>query len=69
VGSQNDVNALRLVISISASASDESLLFQPPNPLLQELPLWFLLGQGQSFLIRGPSLGRPAEPAVHIRAK
>src|SRR3984893_4444874 len=36
------------------------------NPLLQELPLWFLLGQGQSFLIRGPSLSCPAEPAVHI---
>src|SRR2546427_9454840 len=31
-------------------------LFQLPNPLLQELPLWFLLGQRQSFLIRGPSL-------------
>jgi len=42
-------------------------LFQLPNPLLQELPLWFLLGQGQSFLIRGPSLSCPAEPAVHIR--
>src|SRR5215510_759440 len=27
-------------------------LLQLPNPLLQELPLWFLLGQGQSFLIR-----------------
>jgi hypothetical protein len=38
-----------------------------PNPLLQELPLWFLLGQRQSFLIRGLSLGCPAEPAVHIR--
>src|SRR6266481_1650713 len=43
-------------------------LFQLPNPLLQELPLWFLLGQGQSFLVRGPSLSCPAEPAVHIRA-
>src|SRR6266481_5483233 len=43
-------------------------LFQLPNPLLQELPLWFLLGQRQSFLIRGPSLSGPAEPAVHIRA-
>src|SRR3984885_3448274 len=41
-------------------------LFQLPNPLLQELPLWFLLGQGQSFLISGPSLSRPAEPAVHF---
>jgi hypothetical protein len=40
--------------------------FQLPNPLLQELPLRFLLGQGQSFLIRGPSLSCPAEPAVHI---
>src|SRR3984893_6987730 len=39
-----------------------------PNPLLQELPLWFLLGQRQSFLIRGPSLSCPAEPAVHIRS-
>src|SRR5437868_4346076 len=43
-------------------------LFQLPNPLLQELPLWFLLGQRQSFLIGRPSLGCPAEPAVHIRA-
>ena len=43
-------------------------LFQLPNPLLQELPLRFLLGQRQSFLIRGPSLSGPAEPAVHIRA-
>jgi hypothetical protein len=44
-------------------------------PLLQfleapreELPLWFLLGQRQRFLIRRPSLGCPAEPAVHIGA-
>jgi hypothetical protein len=66
VGSQNYVNGLRLVISISASASDESFLFQLPNPLLQELPLRFLLGQGHSFLIRRPSLSCPAEPAVHI---
>jgi hypothetical protein len=43
-----------------------SLLFQLPNPLLQELPLRFLLGQGQRFLIRRPSLGCPAEPAIHI---
>src|SRR5882724_4888676 len=42
-------------------------LFQLPNPLLQELPLGFLLGQRQSFLIRGPGLGCPAKPAVHIR--
>jgi hypothetical protein len=41
-------------------------LFQLPNPLLQELALWFLLGQGQSFLIRGPGLGGAAQPAVHI---
>ena len=56
------------VISISASASDESFLFQLPNPRLQELPLWFLLGQGQRLLIRRPSLRCPAEPAVHICA-
>src|ERR1700687_249310 len=37
----------------SASASGESFLFQLPNPLLEELPLSFLLGQRQSFLIRG----------------
>ena len=43
-----------------------SFLFQLPNPLLQELPLWFLLGQGQSLLIRGLSLSGPAQPAVHI---
>jgi hypothetical protein len=43
-------------------------LFQLPNPLLQKLALWFLLGQRQSFLIRGPSLSGPAQPAVHIRA-
>src|SRR5271165_4879727 len=41
-------------------------LFQLPNPLLQESPLWFLLGQRQSFLVRGPSLSCPAEPAEHI---
>jgi hypothetical protein len=41
-------------------------LFQLPNPLLQELPLRFLLGQRQSFLMRGPGLSCPAEPAVHI---
>jgi hypothetical protein len=37
--------------------------FQLPNPLLQELPLRLLLRQRQSFLIRGSSLGCPAEPA------
>ena len=68
----NYVNALRLVISISASASYEYFLFQLlllqlPNPLLQELPLCLLWGQRQSFLIRGPSLGCPAKPAVQIR--
>jgi hypothetical protein len=35
---------------------------------LQELALWFLLGQRQSFLIRGPSLSGLAEPAAHIGA-
>ena len=43
-------------------------LFQLPNPLLQELPFWFLLGQRQGTLISGPSLSCPTEPAVHIRA-
>ena len=43
-------------------------LFQLPNPFLQELPLWFLLGQRQGFLIRGPSLSCPAESAVQICA-
>src|SRR4029077_266038 len=28
---------------------------QLPKPLLQECPLWFLLGQRQSILIRGPN--------------
>jgi hypothetical protein len=41
-------------------------LFQLPNPLLQELPLWFLLGQGQRLLIKRASLSCPAEPAAHI---
>src|SRR6266536_5896190 len=49
---------LRLLTSLA--------LFQLSNPLFQELPLWFLLGQRQSFLIRHPSLSGPAEPAVHI---
>jgi hypothetical protein len=31
-----------------------TFLFQLPNPLVRELPLRFLLGQRQSFLIRGP---------------
>jgi hypothetical protein len=43
------------------------LSYQLPNPLPQELPLWFLLGQRQGFLIRRPSLSVPAEHAVHIR--
>jgi hypothetical protein len=41
-------------------------LFHLADPLLKELPLWFLLRQGQSFLISGPSLSCFAEPAVHI---
>ena len=46
--------------------SPSNFYFQLPNPFLQELPLRFLLGQRQSFLISGPSLRCPAEPAVHI---
>ena len=45
VASQNYVNALRLVISISASTPDESL-FQLPDSLLKELTFWLLLGKG-----------------------
>ena len=58
----------RLCSAPRSNARGCRFLFQLPNPLLQELPLWFLLGQRQSFLIRGPSLSGPAEPAVHIRA-
>jgi len=50
----------------ACDAPPHIFLFQLLNPLLQELPLWFLLGQGQRLLIRRPSLSGPAEPAVHI---
>jgi hypothetical protein len=50
----------------SNDAPPHFFLFQLPNPLMQELPLWFLLGQRQRLLIRRPSLSCPAEPAVHI---
>ena len=53
--------------SLDGMHAGKHSLFQLPNPLLQELPLWFLLGQRQSFLIRRPSLSCPAKPAVHIR--
>ena len=43
----------------ASDAPQEIFLSQLPNPLLQELPLWFLLGQRQSFLIRGASLSCP----------
>jgi len=45
VASQNYVNALRLVISISPSTPDGSL-FQLPDSLLKELTFWLLLGKG-----------------------
>ena len=54
--SEDATGALRVGNSLSTSASD---LFQLPDALLQELPLWFLLGQRQSFLIRGLSLRNP----------
>src|SRR5580704_12493701 len=57
-----------IVVGETENRQLAQFLFQLSNPLLQELPLWFLLGQPQSSLIRGPSLGGPAEPAVHIRA-
>src|ERR1700735_3262560 len=40
--------------------------FYRADSLLEELALGFRLGQGQIFLIRGPSLGGPAESAAHI---
>src|SRR5262249_60717093 len=50
-------------------SSDLDFLFQLPNPLLQELPLWFLLGQRQRLLIRRPSLSGPAEKALALRSE
>src|SRR5664279_4533746 len=57
-----------IVVEETENRQLSQFLFQLPNPLFQELPLWFLLGQRQSFLIRGPGLSGPAQPAVHIRA-
>ena len=57
-----------IVVRQAENRQLSQFLFQLPNPLLQELPLWFLLGQCQSFLIRGPRLSCPAKPAVHIGA-
>ena len=47
-------------------APRDIFLFQLANALLQELPLGFLLGQRQSFLIRCPGLSDPAEPAAQL---
>ena len=44
----------------SPAMHEHTFLLQLPNSLLQELPLWFLLGQGQRLLIRRPGLGCPA---------
>src|SRR5207249_11528788 len=55
-----------IVVGETENRQLSQFLFQLPNPLLQKLPLRFLLSQRQSFLIRGPSLSFPAEPAVHI---
>src|SRR5438034_1639609 len=55
-----------IVVGETENRQLSQFLFQLPNPLLQKLPLRFLLSQRQSFLIRGPSLSCPAEPAVHI---
>jgi toxin ParE1/3/4 len=46
----------------------DAFLFQLTNPLSQELPLWFLLGQRQRLLVRRTRLSRPAQPAAHICA-
>jgi hypothetical protein len=56
------------VLLLDGTHAGYHFLFQLPNPLLQELPFRFLLRQRQSFLVRGPSLSGPAEPAVHICA-
>ena len=68
IGSLTEGSTLSNYASHLHRRSDQSFLFQLANPLLQELALGFLLGQRQSFLISGPSLSRPAEPAVHICA-
>jgi hypothetical protein len=61
-----DPKARSVALGLALSAASQLILFQLPNPLLQELALWFLLGQRQSFLISGPGLRCPAKPAVHI---
>jgi hypothetical protein len=66
VGFRSDFHRFRHSGERKKSTAAPNFLFQLPNPLLQELPLWFLLGQRQSFLISGPGLSGPAEPAVHI---
>ena len=55
-----------IVVGETENRQVSQILFQLPDPLLQELPLRFLLGQRQSFLISRPSLSSPAEPAAHI---
>jgi putative transposase len=56
----------QIVVRTTENRRLSIFLFQLPNPLLQELPLWFLLGQRQRLFIRSTSLSCPAEPAVHI---
>src|SRR5262249_23820503 len=55
-----------IVVRQTENRQPLDFLFQLPNPFLQELPFRFLLGQGQGFLIRGPSLSGPAEPAAQL---
>jgi hypothetical protein len=63
-GSQNYVNALRLVISISASASDESFLFQLPESALAEIAASVPVGSAPEPLISRPSFSGPASKEV-----
>src|SRR4029077_18737661 len=63
---ERSVCARFLVSPVSEHQQLLYFLFQLPKQLSQKLLLWFLLGQGQRLLKRGPSLGGPAEPAVHI---
>jgi hypothetical protein len=55
-----------LILFVLPEDSDSSGKAQLPNPLLQKLPLRFLLGQRQCFLIRAPGLRGPSQTAAHI---
>lgn len=68
LGGMSECGDRRDGLRISPVMRHRTFFLQLPNPRLQELPLRFLLGQRQSFLIRGPGFGCPAQPAARIRA-